>query len=109
DVFPRGLIPCRRENRGRHRDARRRAVLRDGARWHVDVQIAMFQEVFGDAELGRVSADVTDSGTGRLLHDVAELTRETDVLAPPRQQRRLDEEDVAAGFGPRDARGYAGA
>src|SRR5438094_2962333 len=37
----------------------------------------------------------------RLLHYVAELTGENQVVMTGRQQARLDEQHVAAGFGPR--------
>ena len=58
-------------------------------------------------ELGRVGADVADRGARRFLHDFAELTGEDELAAAAGQQAGLDEEHVAAGFGPRDARCHA--
>ena len=103
-----GWLRDRRHDRGRHRDAGRRTVLRDRAGRHVHVQIVVVEEVGRDAELGAVRADVADRRARRLLHHVAELAGEDDVAAAARQQARLDEQHVAAGLGPRDAGGHAG-
>ena len=53
-------------------------------------------------------ADVAQRGARRLLHHVAELPGEDQVVVPGRQQARFDEQHVAAGFGPRHAGGDAG-
>ena len=59
-------------------------------------------------ELAGAGPHVTERRTRRLLHHVAELARENNVLVPARKQGRFDEKHVAAGFGPgqpgRDAR-----
>src|SRR4051794_7499149 len=58
-----------RGERGRHRDAGARAVLRDRARGHVDVELALLERLVADAELGRVGAHVRERDARGLLHD----------------------------------------
>ena len=96
-------MPRRRQNRRRHRDARRRTVLGNRARRNVDVEIVLRQEIARDPEFLGTRPDVAQGRAGRLLHHVAELARENDVLVSAWKQGRFDEEDVAAGFRPGDA------
>ena len=82
-------------------------VLGHGARGDVDVQVALLEEVLGDAELLGVGAHVGERRLRRLLHHVAELAGELQ-LARAVHARRLDEEDLAADAGPGEAGGDAG-
>src|SRR5579862_2508210 len=85
-----------RRERGRHRDAGARAVLRDRARGDVHVEAGVVERLLFDSELGGVRADVGERDARRLLHHVAELPGEHEVL-PAVHPGRLDEEHVAAG------------
>ena len=98
----------RRHHRRRHRDAGRRAVLRDGARGHVDVEVLLAEELRRDAEVARVLPDVRQRGARRFLHHAAELAGQDDLARAAGQQRRFDVEDVAARLGPREAGRDAG-
>ena len=51
--------------------------------------------------------DVAEGRAGRLLHDVAQLTGEDQVMVARRQQAGFDEQDVATHLGPRDASHHA--
>ena len=89
-----------RHQRGHHRDARRRTVLRDRAGRHVDVDVGRLAEVGADPELAsRASA----------THDSAACADSfiTSPSWPVKRQRpaalhrgRLDEQDLAAGRRP---------
>ena len=82
----------RREQRRRHRDAGRRAVLRDRALRDVDVDVELRVEVGIEAEQLRARADVAERRAGRLLHHVAELAGERQVaLAAARARLRSRE------------------
>ena len=85
-----------RRERGRHRDAGARAVLRDRARRDVHVERALVERVGLDLELLRVRADVGERDLRGLLHHVAELAGQRQPLVAL-HAGRLDEEDVAAG------------
>ena len=56
----------------------------------------------------RLLPHVAERRARGLLHDAAELTGQREMAAAAGQQHRLDEEDVAAGFGPREAGRHAG-
>ncbi len=84
-----------RHQRGGHRDAGRRAVLRDGAGGDVHVHVALGEGLLADVEAGRVAAGVGPRRAGRLLHHVAELAGEHQ-LALALHHAGLDEHDVAA-------------
>ncbi len=97
DVVPRRAAGEGRDHGGRHRHARRRAILGDGARRDVDVQVAL--EALGrDAQGLGVRPGVGPGRAGGLLHHVAELAGEHQ-LALALHGRGLDEHDVAAGRG----------
>ena len=51
---------------------------------------------------------MAEGRAGRLLHHVAELARQNDVLVSAWKQGRFDEQDVAAGFGPGQAGRHPG-
>ena len=70
----------------------------------MDVDVRVLRKVGSDAELDRARILTKRERRERgLLHDVAELAG--DVTLPfPSGLRRLDEEDVAAGLGPGQAR-----
>ena len=68
----------------------------------MDVKVGLVEELRREAEFGRVRANVADRRARRLLHDVAQLAGEDQVVMARRQQARLDEQDVAASLGPRD-------
>src|SRR5215471_11764606 len=58
-----------------------------------------------DAQLLGVRVDVGERDPRRLLHHVAELTREDELVAVAAvHRRRLDEEDVATRSGDRESR-----
>src|SRR3954469_16867150 len=88
-----------RRQRGRHRHAGARAVLRDRARRDVDVELAVLERVLGDAELPRVRAHVGQRDPRRLLHHVAELAGERQAAGRALHVVGLDEQHVAAGAG----------
>ena len=50
DVAAHGLIGQERDQRDEHRDARARAVLGNGARRNVDVDVALLEQRLVDAE-----------------------------------------------------------
>src|SRR5680860_849033 len=64
----------RADDRGRHRDACRRSVLRRATFEDVNVQVTVLVEVWMDAELVGMLAEERDAGLRALLHDVAELS-----------------------------------
>ena len=72
----------------------------------MDVDVALLVEVSVNAELLLPAADVGKPRTRRLLHDVAELSRQ-DQLALAREHRDLRRQDVAADLRPRHARRHA--
>src|SRR4051794_4459774 len=88
-----------RRERGRHRHAGARAVLRDRARRDVDVELAVLECVVADAELARVCPHVGEGNARGLLHDVAELAGERQAGLPALHPVGLDEQHVAAGAG----------
>ena len=92
----------RHQRRG-HRDPRARAVLRDRARRHVDMDVVVGEPVVG--QVG-VPADVGERGLRRLLHHVAELAGDRQ-LALAGHRRGLDEQHVAADRRPRQPGGHA--
>ena len=47
-----------------HRDACRWSVFRDGSRWHMDVEVVLGEEVFGDAQLLGAGTHITEGGLG---------------------------------------------
>src|SRR4051794_10191312 len=98
-----------RRQRGRHRHAGARAVLRDRAGRDVDVELAVLERVLGEAELTRVRAHVGQRDPRRLLHHVAELAGERQPAGRALHVVGLDEQHVAAGAGPGRAGGAAGA
>ena len=71
----------RRHDRRRHRHARRRAILRNGTRWHVNVETRLLEALWRDAELRSVRLDPGEGGSRRLLHHIAELAGEDQLLA----------------------------
>ena len=104
DVLAYGLIAQRRDDRGRDRHAGRWAVLRDRAGRDVHVQIVFLEGIARDAEAVRLGADEADGRARRLLHDVAQLSRQNQIVMASGEQLGFDEEDVAAGISPGDAR-----
>src|SRR6185436_16160870 len=63
-----------------HRDAGRGAVLRDRSRRNVDMHRVILEEPLRDTELGLVPTHVAERGARRLLHDLADLAGEEEVL-----------------------------
>src|SRR5688572_1139120 len=92
---------------GRDGDARRRAVLRDGARRDVDVDAVVLEQLRVEPELGGVRPEVRARRARRLLHHLAELSGQLQPTASG-QQRRLDEEELAARLRPSHAGRHAG-
>src|SRR3546814_14431574 len=101
------LVGEQRDDGGVHGDAGARPVLRNGARGHMDVDVALLERVFADAEIPGPVLQQAEGGLRALLHHVAELSGK-DQLAAAGGAARFDEEDVAAGRRPgkagRDAR-----
>src|SRR5712691_11257798 len=73
----------------------------------MDVEIVFREEIARDPKLLGARPDVAQGRAGRLLHYIAELARENDVLVSAWKQGRFDEKDIAAGFGPGHAGGDA--
>ena len=95
------------DQRRRHGDAGRRAVLGHGARGHVHVETTLLEGVGGETQVVCVGADVREGDLRRFLHHVAQLTGD----GQPRltgHRRRLDEQHVATGAGNGQAGGHAG-
>src|SRR4051794_14353770 len=93
-----------RRQRGRHRDAGARPVLRGGPGGHVDVDVVLGEPVLPEPrrDLVVVAANVRERCLRRLLHHVAELAGDRQ-LALARHRGRLDKEHVAADRRPREA------
>ena len=104
-----GAAGQQRRERRRHRDAGARAVLRDRARGHVDVELASLEArpASMPSSLG-VRAHVGERDPRRLLHDVAELAGQRRARRSPFIAVGLDEQDVAAGAGHGEAGRDAG-
>ena len=81
-------------------------VLGDGPLRDVDVEIVLLEEAVVDAELPGVGPGIAQGGLGGFLHDVAQGAGQGEVPLPL-HLRRFDEQDLAAGLGPGDARGDA--
>src|SRR6266540_7048012 len=96
----------RHDGRG-HRHAGRRTVLRDGTRRHVDVHRVILEEPLRHAEVVLVRTDVAEGGPRRLLHHLADLPGEGEVLVLAVDDRGLDRQHVAAGLRHGDAGGRA--
>jgi hypothetical protein len=62
------------------------------------------EELLRDAELGGVLADVAQRRARGFLHHASKLAGERHVTSTSGHERRLDEQDVAANLGPRNAR-----
>ena len=92
---------------GEHGDPGRGTVLGDRAGGDVEVEVRPLEQVLVDAEPRSVAPDEAQGGVGRLLHDVAELTRELE-LALALHPGGLDEEDVPPDRGPGQPRGHPG-
>ena len=74
---------------------------------NVDVQGVLLEDLALDAEARGVGADPRERRAGRLLHDVAELAGEDEVLAAL-HLRDLDGDDVAPDLGDDEAGGGPG-
>ena len=83
-------------------DARARAVLGRRAVGHVDVDVALLEDLVLDAEAPRAAAHHRARRLDRFLHHVAELAGADDV-ALAGHHRRLDRQQLAADLGPRQA------
>ena len=93
--------------RRRHRHARRRPVLRDGARRHVQVHLGVLEEVRIDA-VRRWRGRGTTTERARADSFITSPSWPVSVQRPAaRHARRLDEQHVAAGRRPRQADGDA--
>jgi len=103
DVFPDLLPTQRRHDRGRHRDASGWTILGNRARGDVQMEIVLIHEPCIDAEIARHRLDVANGGASRLLHHVAELSGEREVVVPIGQQASLDEEYLATHLRPSHA------
>src|SRR5262249_41717334 len=95
----RGVGGDRSEGRS-HRYGGRRAVFRNRARRDVYVDARSAHDVRVNAHLLGVGPDEALRGLGRFLHHFAQMTGQRQASSGG-QQRRLDVEHVAAGFGPR--------
>src|SRR4051812_23405018 len=95
-----------RRKRRRHRDAGARAVLRNSARGYVDVERAVLEDIVVEPVVGRPRTHRREGDLCGLLHHVAELAGEYELLAA-RDARRLDEQDVSTDAGDRKAGGDA--
>ena len=101
-----GMLRQRRDQRGGHRDAGRRAVLGNRALGHVDVHVELAVEVLRDAELLGARAHVAHRRLRRLLHHVAELAGERQAALPGISVASVTQ-DLAAHLGPGQAGGDA--
>ena len=99
-----GILRHGREQRRGHRDAGRRAVLRDRSLGDVDVDVEDGVEVGIESEQLRARADVRQRRARRLLHHVAELAGQRQVALAARE-RDFGRQDLAADFGPGQAGG----
>ena len=66
------------------------------------------EKVRRHADLDGLRSDVAHGGARRLLHHAAQLAGEDHVVVTRRKERRLDEQDVASRFRPRQAGCHAG-
>ena len=101
------LAPEQADQGGGHGDSRRRPVLGDGARWHMEVEPLAGEGGRVDAELLGVRPHVGQGDLRRLLHHVAQLPGQGQPLRPV-HHRRLHVEDVPAGAGHGQAGGNPG-
>ena len=93
--------------RRRHRDAGRRSVLRDRARRHMQVELALLEGRRRDTELLGVRTHVRQRDVRRLGHDVAELTRDLQT-GLTLHTGDLDRQHVATGTRHRKTGGETG-
>src|SRR5690606_8613305 len=90
-----------------HRHARAWSVLGNGARRHVNVDVAFLEALGRDAQPFRLALEQGQRGLRAFLHDIAQLAREYQPAAA-RRAAGLDEENVAADGRPGQPRGHAG-
>ncbi len=91
-----------RHQRGRHGNARGRAILGRRSFGHVDVDVALLEHLILDAQASRSRTHHRARRLDRLLHHVAQRTRAGDV-ALARHERGFDGQQVAAHFRPGEA------
>src|SRR3569832_432265 len=89
------------------RDAGAGAAFGNGAGRHVDVDVALLEQLEREAELIGAALDEAQGRLRRFLHHVAQLSREYQIAAP-RHARGLDEQDIAAHRRPGEAGRDAG-
>ena len=103
-----GWFRSRRQDRRGHRDAGRRAVLRDRAGRHVDVQVVLVEELRRRRRAPRASARMwLTAARADSCITLPSWPVRMMLLVAARQQARFDEQHVAAGFGPGQAGGHA--
>src|SRR3569833_2107093 len=107
DVGLHGLAREQRVQRGEHVPAGAGAVVGNGAGRHVDVDVALLEQLEREAELIGAALDEAQGRLRRFLHHVAQLSREYQIAAP-RHARGLDEQDIAAHRRPGEAGRDAG-
>ena len=93
----------RRDHRGDHADASRRAILRHSAFRQVDVDFLAGENRRLHAISRSARFDEAHRGLDRLLHHLAKLARGLD-LPLARNRDRLDRQQLAADFRPRETR-----
>ena len=95
-----------RNDRGDHRDTRRRTVLGNGSLRYVDVDVVLLEHFGIDTQLLVVRHHPLVGDRRRLLHHLTQVTRQAH-FALAGGQHRLDVEDIAADLGPSQAGDYA--
>ncbi len=107
DVLHHASIRQQRDQRRGQGDPCGGPVLADGAGRHVDVQVALGEEVVLQPQDRRVGAGEGQRGLGRLLHHLTQVPGQ-DQLALALHPRGLDEEDRPAERRPGQPGGHAG-
>ena len=95
---------CYRRSNG---DSCRRPVFRRSSFRHVYVQVPLFEDAIVDTQLIDMSFHIFQSDDRRLLHHVAEVTRQRQLGGFTLRKRSLDKKDFATHARPSQTRYHA--